>query len=353
MWSQARFRELVSGRWQGPLAGGLRGLLTLGELPYAAVVGRRNLRFDRGHRRPHRAAAPVISVGNLTVGGTGKTPLVAWLAEWFVSRGAQATIISRGYGGAKGRPNDEALELAARLPGVPHLQNPDRIAAAEQALASNPRQVLILDDAFQHRRLARDLDIVLLDALEPFGYQRLLPRGLLREPPSALGRAHVVALSRADAVDSARRAAIEARVRELAPQALWLELSHQPTSLVSSGGQRLAIDAFRGQGVAAFCGIGNPAGFRHTLAAAGLSVMDLLELPDHCAYDARTMQRLSGWLHSLPQAAAAVCTRKDLVKIRHEHLADRPLWALEIEMVISRGREELVSLLAALADAAC
>ncbi len=350
MLSEAQFRELVSGRWRGPLAGGLRGLLSLGEWPYAAVVGRRNLRFDRGSRRPHRVAATVISVGNLTVGGTGKTPLVAWLAGWFAARGVATTIISRGYGAARGRPNDEALELAARLPNVPHLQNPDRAQAAEQALAADPRQVLILDDAFQHRHLARDLDIVLLDALEPFGYERLLPRGLLREPPQALARAHVVALSRSDAVGPPRRAEIEARVRKLAPHALWLELTHRPTSLVSASGRRLALDSIRGRPIAAFCGVGNPAGFRHTLVAAGMSALELLELPDHCPYDAQTVQRLAHWLRGLPRAAAAVCTRKDLVKIPHDLLADKPLWAVEIELAIARGHDAFVRVLAGLAD---
>ena len=110
--------------------------------------------------------------------------------------------------------NDEALEIAARLPGVKQIQNPDRVAAAREALAADPQQVLVLDDAFQHRRIARDLEIVLLDALEPFGYEHLLPRGLLREPVSSLSRAHVVALSRADAVSESCRREIEARVRE-------------------------------------------------------------------------------------------------------------------------------------------
>src|SRR5206468_2244980 len=132
-------------------------------LPYGWIVHRRNARFDRGVVRAEKVPAPVISVGNLTVGGTGKSPFVAWLARWFLDHSTAVTIISRGYGSPSGKPNDEALELATRLPGVLHLQNPDRLAAARAALAVNPRQVLILDDAFQHRRLARDLDIVLLD----------------------------------------------------------------------------------------------------------------------------------------------------------------------------------------------
>ncbi len=286
-----------------------------------------------------------MSVGNLTVGGTGKTPLVCWLAEWFQRQGVAVTLISRGYGAKRGRPNDEALELAARLPGVPHLQNPDRVAAAKEALAANPRQVLLLDDAFQHRRIARDLDIVLLDALEPFGYGHLLPRGLLREPVENLSRAHVVALSRADAVDEATREAIRARVQQVAPQAVWLELAHQPTGFVNSTGSRMPLDVFAGQRIAAFCGIGNPDGFRHTLASCGLDVAGFLALPDHYAYPPAGVANLERWIGGLGDVAAVVCTGKDLVKLPRGSLGNRPLVALTISLQITVGQEQLVRLL--------
>jgi tetraacyldisaccharide 4'-kinase len=344
MLGDAQFRELVSGRWKGPIAAVLRGILLALEQPYASVVRLRNARFDRHATPVTKVAAPVISVGNLTVGGTGKSPFVAWLARWFLDRGEKVTIISRGYGSTGSRPNDEALELAARLPGVPHLQNPDRGASAKAALAADPRQILILDDAFQHRRLARDLDIVLLDALEPFGYGHLLPRGLLREPIESLARAHVVALSRSDAVDEARRSEIEALVRSHAPQATWIELVHQPTRLVSARSSATEIAALRGKPIAAFCGIGNPAGFRHSLESCGLEVAAWLELPDHCPYADRELSRLIGWLDSL-DVECAVCTRKDLVKIPHQELAGKRLLALEIELEIVRGRQELENLL--------
>jgi tetraacyldisaccharide 4'-kinase len=349
--SDVQFRELVSGRWRGPLAAGLRGALALVEGPYGWIVRRRNERFDRGAANVNRVAAPVVSVGNLTVGGTGKTPLVAWLARWFLSRQVGVTLISRGYGAHDGRPNDEALELAARLPGVPHLQNPDRAAAAREALARQPGQVLILDDAFQHRRLARDLDIVLLDALAPFGYGRLLPRGLLREPVESLARAQAIALSRSDAVPFETRRAIEIRVRELAPRAAWLELVHRPCGLVAANGDSLPLGELRGQRISAFCGIGNPAGFRHTLESSGLVVCDLLALPDHCPYEACDLARVEEWL-ARQDAEFAVCTRKDLVKIPHAALAGRKLLALEIELEIVRGQAELEMLLAPLAERA-
>lgn len=288
-----------------------------------------------------QVAAPVISVGNLTVGGTGKTPLVCWLAEWFEKRSIDVTLISRGYKSPGDTPNDEALELAARLPNVPHLQNPNRIAAAEQAIKQNPRQVLILDDAFQHRRIARDLDIVLLDALAPFGYGRLLPRGLLREPASSLARAHVIALSRSDAVDAAERERIKAEAIKHGPQALWIELVHKPTALVSNTGERTDLSALRGVRVAAFCGIGNPDGFRHTLASCGLDVAALREFPDHCSYSEAELDALEQWLYDQAPISAVVCTRKDLVKIPREWLAGLPLWAVEIGLEITVGQVEL------------
>ena len=125
---------------------------------------RRNGRYDRGQNKIARVGAPVVSVGNLTVGGTGKTPLVEWLARWFTSHGVKVAIVSRGYGSQAGKPNDEALELAHNLPDVPHLQNKDRVTAAQTAIDEKGSELVLLDDGFQHRRLYRDLDIVLLDA---------------------------------------------------------------------------------------------------------------------------------------------------------------------------------------------
>jgi tetraacyldisaccharide 4'-kinase len=348
MLSRAASLDILSGRQRGLVAACLRGGLAAAEPLYGWYVRRRNRRYDRGQLPVTRVAAPVISVGNLTVGGTGKTPLVFWLAQWFTSRGIGVTLISRGYGGDRG-PNDEALELAARLPLVPHLQNPDRVAAAQQALAKNPRQVLILDDAFQHRRIARDLDIVLLDALEPFGYRRLLPRGLLREPAEGLARAQVIGLSRADAIDAAQREEIRSEVPRHAPQAKWLELIHRPSGWINSSGQTVPLESLRDRPIVAFCGIGNPAGFRHTLASASLEVMALREYPDHHAYTQSDLAELAQWCSRHGDARAAVCTRKDLVKIPRDELGELPLWALSVEMEVSSGLAGLQSYLEELA----
>jgi tetraacyldisaccharide 4'-kinase len=341
----AWLRDVASGKAAGASSKALQLLLGGMEPIYAAFIRRKNRRFDSKMESSAQVPAPVISVGNLTVGGTGKTPLVCWLAEWFQARGAAVTLISRGYGAKRGQVNDEAMELAARLPGVAHLQNADRVAAAREALQANPRQVLILDDAFQHRRIARDLDIVLLDALAPFGYDHLLPRGLLREPVESLARAHVVALSRADAIDAASRATIRQRVRKVVPQAVWLELEHRPMALVNAIGGHQTIETLHGKAIAAFCGIGNPDGFWHTLAACGFDVSRFREFPDHFAYPSAELARLESWI-SEGNVAAAVCTRKDLVKINRETLGGRPLWALDIRMHVAVGEDELTRLLA-------
>lgn len=341
------YREIVSGQRRSLAASLARGLLAAGEPLYGYVIRRKNLQYDRGELAVTRVAAPVISVGNLTVGGTGKTPFVVWLARWFREQGAPVSLLSRGYGrratagSANSKHNDEALEIADLLPDVPQRQNPDRVAAAHEELASHGPRVLILDDAFQHRRIARDLDIVLLDALAPFGYGRLLPRGLLREPIESLARAHVVALSRSDAITAEQRAEIKATVHQHAPQAAWLELMHRPATLRDTQGNCEPIEDWRGKRVAAFAGIGNPAGFQHTLKQAGLDVAALKPLADHQAYSANVLRELAGWLQSLGPLGGVLCTHKDLVKVRTAELAGLLLRALQIEMAISTGQGQL------------
>jgi tetraacyldisaccharide 4'-kinase len=341
-WGPAAFGELVSGRRRGASAAVLRGVLRLAEIPYGAAVQLRNAAYSTGLARTHRVAVPVISIGNLTLGGTGKTPLVRWLAQWFLARGVRVALISRGYKARPGTGNDEALELAQQLPGVLHLQDPNRVRAAARAIAEHACQLLLLDDAFQHRRIARDLDVVLLDALQPFGFDHVFPRGTLREPPAGLGRAHIVALSRADAIDDDARRRIREQVRALAPNAAWLEMIHQPRGLRSAIGQSSGLDTLAGRRVAAFCGIGNPAGFRQTLHSSGCELVALREFPDHHPFAEPDLVDLGVWAKSLG-VAAILCTQKDLVKIDQTNLAGVPLWAVTIGLEIQRGGEELAT----------
>jgi len=283
---------------------------------------------------------PVVSVGNLTLGGTGKTPMVEWLARWFRRQGVRVTVISRGYGAQSGSRNDEALELEQKLPDVPHLQNPDRVAAAETAIEEFECQLILLDDAFQHRRMGRDLDIVLLDALEPLGFGHVFPRGTLREPVAGLRRADVVVLSRADMLPHAGREDIRRVVDLHAPEALFLEARHAPRTLLSSVGEEAPLDLLSGRKVAAFCGIGNPAGFRHTLRTCDYRLADFREYPDHHDYARADVESLADWAGQL-DVAAVVCTRKDLVKLGLPEIGGRRLWAVDVGIDFLTGQGDL------------
>ena len=334
------FREIVSGRRHGVAASLLRGFLRLCEFFYTAGVQWRNRRYDRDPTKAVRVGVPVVSVGNLTLGGTGKTPLVQWIAQWFRSHGVAVAVVSRGYGSASGEKNDEALELQWLLPDVPHMQNPDRVAAAREAILAFDSQLIVLDDAFQHRRIARDLDIVLLDALEPFGFEHVFPRGTLREPIEGLRRAGAVILTRADLLDEAGRAAVWRIVERHAPKAIRAEAIHAPRTLISADGKQMPLDALRGRRVAAFCGVGNPTGFRHTLEACGCKVVALQEFPDHHRYTPDDVNHLAAWMATF-DISAVVCTCKDLVKLPIEQLGSRPLWGVQIQMEFLTGQQEL------------
>jgi tetraacyldisaccharide 4'-kinase len=340
VFSATNYYDLVSGRRRGLAAAAARAALAVVEPVYAAAVQYRNRRYDRGRSEIHRVAAPVISVGNLTLGGTGKTPLVKWIARWLRKRELRVALVSRGYGAEEGSRNDEALELEHALPDVPHLLNSDRVAAAQVAIEELASQVILLDDGFQHRRLARDLDIVLLDAWEPFGFGHVFPRGTLREPVSSLRRADIVCLTRADQVDTARRSEIRDRVRQVAEAAIWCEAAHAPQNLFTAAGTVEPIERLLGERVAAFCGIGNPFAFRATLGSLGCEIAAWREFPDHHAYTAADVAELANWTaqHTVD---AVICTHKDLVKLQVETLGDRPLKALVVELSISVGQTEL------------
>ena len=337
---ESTFRAIVSGEQRGPLAALARGVLGCVEWPYTAVVEQRNRRFDNDPLAVHQAGVPVISVGNLTLGGTGKTPMVKWLARELADDGKRVVLISRGYRGAGGEQNDEAVELAQSLPGIAHVQNPDRVAAAATALAEHGAEVLLLDDAFQHRRIARDLDIVLLDATAPFGYGHVFPRGLLREPAAGLRRADVVCLTRADLIDERSREAICQQAHRLAPEALWCEATHAPAALLSNRGEQQPLAVLAGKRVAAFCGIGNPDAFRATLAGTGCEIVAWRALSDHHHYTAEDRQTIAK-LADAAKAELVVCTHKDLVKVATEEIDGRPLFAIVIEMQFKAGEHAL------------
>ncbi len=306
---------------------------------YGLAVAARNRRFDRG-LGVESAGRPVASVGNITAGGTGKTPVTAWLARLLLAEGRRPVIAMRGYKAGRGGPSDEQAEYADLLPGVAVVADPDRLSALRSFFTAHPAaDCAILDDGFQHRRVRRELDLVLIDAtVETLG-DRLLPAGRLREPPSSLRRADAVVVTRAEAVDDD----LARRIREHhgRPPLAWCR--HAWTGLrVHEGGAARAepVEWLRGRRVLTMLGVGNPLAVLRQVEAAGARVATNVPVKDHQRYGPRlleTARRLGAG------AEALVTTGKDWVKLRRE-LTRRPILpvvvpALEVE--VFEGRQPL------------
>ena len=342
------FKRLVDGSVRGPGPAAARLALAAISLPYGLAVAARNAAYDAGLLPTATAAVPVISVGNLTLGGTGKTPLVAWVARILADRGLRPAIVSRGYAARPGEQSDEAAELGVVIPGIRHVADRDRAAGSRTAVAGGA-DVVVLDDGFQHRRLRRDLDIVAVDATDPFGCGHLFPRGLLREPLRGLARGHAVVLTRASAVDAATRTAIRRGLEDACGGRLpggWMEAEHRPVGLRFADGSTSPLAMLHKRRVVAFAGIGNPAAFRRTLASAAADVAEFFPFPDHHAYSAADLERLAARV-AATRAELAVTTLKDLVKIQTMRLGDVPLAAVEIAMQPLAGGDEVAALIAA------
>jgi tetraacyldisaccharide 4'-kinase len=333
---EQHYHTLVRGDRRGLWPSLQRGALWTLSVPYHWAVGVRNGMYDRGWKQSFRAPVPVLSVGNLTLGGTGKTPCVEYLARWFRVQGRRVAILSRGYG-----RKDEALLLEQNLPDVPHLQGADRVALARIAIQELQCDLLVLDDGFQHRRLARDLDLVLIDATAPWGHGYLFPRGLLREPSASLRRADLIVLTRCDQVTPFERESLRRQIAQLAPDVPVVETTHRPDVLVNTDHAKQSLEALRCGPVAAFCGIGNPRAFRQTLQGLGATVGEFRTFPDHHAYSAADLESLRGWAGRLPPGGLVVTTQKDLVKIRASRLAGHELWALRIQLHLDQGQDVL------------
>jgi len=213
---------------------------------------------------------------------------------------------------------------------VPHLQGADRAALAATAVEELESEVLVLDDGFQHRRLRRDLDVVLADATRPLACERLFPRGMLREPVGGLRRAGVVLLTRCDVVGAEAANWQREWLRARFPDLPVYLTEHRPLELVGADGGAAPLEALSGRPVAAFCGVGNPDAFRRTLEGSGWTPVGFREFPDHHPYSRADVDDLRRWAGGLPPDAAVVTTQKDLVKVRLPEFAGRPVWAVRV-----------------------
>jgi lipopolysaccharide heptosyltransferase II/tetraacyldisaccharide 4'-kinase len=337
------FRALTEEEGASPAAPPLKALArALAPLYGLGARGRRAL-YEAGLLRVHRLPAPVISVGNLTAGGTGKTPLVIFLARQLKEQGRRPAILSRGYGGLRrgvtrvsdGRQiyakppevGDESYLLARSLPGVPVYTGSDRYAAGLAAWQDLRPDLFLLDDGFQHFRLYRDLDLVLLDAAAPFGSGRLLPAGPLREPPAVLAAAQVLILTRFEPGHQANLRAL----RERFPGQAVLTAALRPCAAKRfPGGDPGPPEALRGQRLLAFAGLARPEVFAQTLKDLGVDLAGFGRFPDHYPYrDQDRQDLLQGAAAS--GAAALVTTAKDWARLGEDWTGPLPLWVLEVE----------------------
>ena len=277
MLRQDNYKRLVCGQKCVFCAGLLWILLGSASAVYSAIIRARNILYDKGVLKSHKTGAIVISVGNITVGGTGKTPLVIWLCNKTINlklktKNYGCAILTRGYKTTQNLKlktqnyTDEPAILAESCPEAKVIVNPDRVAAAKEAVEKFGAKVLVMDDGFQHRRLARDLDIVTVDGTEPFGPTgKMLPAGLLREPVSALKRADAVVITRCDQVSETELAKLEERLRQINPDMIIARSMHNPVCVKSMDEKEMSIEQLKDKRIFAFCGIGNPDAFLNTI----------------------------------------------------------------------------------------
>ena len=310
---------------------------------YGAAVRTRARAYRRGWFHANRVPVPVISVGNLTFGGTGKTPTTIALVRDLVRRGRHPGVLTRGYGredrtpqvlvgpSPRARPElvgDEPLEMASRLPGVPIVVDSDRARGAREAMSCGA-DVLVLDDGFQHLQLARDLDLVLLDAGDPFGGGRLPPRGRLREPVTALARADAVLVTKLASGDREVLDEIRSRIDGIRTGLPVLGASLEVVQVRTPEGS-LDAGQLRACRVVLVAGVARPEGFVDVVRRTGAHVVATRWFPDHHVYDRDDLRRIAD--EAARHQAVVVTTAKDAVKMPPD-----AAWVLEVDMVPHGG----------------
>ena len=330
------------------LGGGcLRACLSIAVPAYALGNALRSAGFTTGLKRTYALGRPTVCVGNLTTGGTGKTPMVGWVVGELLKCGHRPCILLRGY-----RGGDEAQEHQQRWGEAVKVEpNPDRVAAAKLALDDDPSiTCFVLDDGFQHRRAQRDLDLVLIDATNPWGYGHLLPRGLMREPRSAIGRGDAVIVTRSDQVAPDVLTSIDQQIESLSGKPPIAHAEHAWGGLVDADDEVHDLAVLDELAVMGVVGIGNPAAFETTLAQHAGQVLHCEALPDHHGYTRKPLLKLLD-LAETAGAQAIVTTEKDWVKwaslLEDEQVA-LPIYRAALAMRFRDGGDDLAGLLAVL-----
>lgn len=368
---QVYLYRLVHGEKHGLLAAMILGMLRLMSFIYGLGVQCTLAMYRWGILHRYKLPCKVISLGNITVGGTGKTPTAQRLAAFIRDMGYRVVILNRGYRAdwkgqvgvvSDGRKiymtvteaGDEAYLLAKSLPGVPVVIGRNRSVTGDYAVRHLNAEVIILDDAYQHWQLERDLDIVLIDTINVFGNNFLLPRGTLREPLTNLDRAHAFLLTKVDQSTDIARDAIRETVRKYNAEALVIESTHTPRCYIEIEEwykgvrpETVSLDKVKGRSVLPFSAIGNPSSFEQTITDLHVNIVDAVRYPDHHDYTMAEMQSIMQKAVDCG-AEALVTTDKDAVKIPSEFIhSERPLpvYVLSIEVRFHEGYEELMDMI--------
>lgn len=329
--------RVISDQERGLFAGVLKVFLRMFSFFYEKILKLKDILFPI---KSVGLGRPVISVGNITWGGTGKTPFVSMLVQYLRSKGRKPAVLIRGYSTGPSGVSDEAEMLKTELDGIPVGVGADRVRSAQNILSSQDVDVFILDDGFQHRQVKRDLDIVLLDATNPFGNGQLIPRGILREPLTALTRGQIIVLSKVNLADR-DLTQIEGKVRELNPAALILRSTQMPEAVVNFvSEEEFPLSILTGQKLVAFCAIGNPAGFEAMLKGLGVEVVKFIAFPDHHEYNAEDVKRLFAFADN--NKCSLITTAKDEVKLREfqDMFSAEPCWVLKIKTKVETRSHE-------------
>lgn len=357
--------QLSHGEDNGPIDWLLLSILRVFSVLYELGVRVKLNLYETGLFPRTKLNCCVISIGNITVGGTGKTPTAQKVAVMIQKMGYRVVILNRGYRShwqenigvvSDGKKiymtayeaGDEAYLMAKTLPGIPVVIGKERAVTGKFAVENLQAEVIILDDGYQHWQLDRDLDVVLVDTLNMFGNGSILPRGTLREPLSNLKRAGLFLLTKCDQSSSISRATLCDTLHDYAPNAPVIESMHKPCNFVEIADwykndttNSLPLDALKGQSVMAFSAIGNPASFEQTLTTEGLKIEEAIRYPDHHDYGMVEMQYIMDRAVN-KGVKALVTTGKDAVKIPTEFIylkREVPLYVLNMEIQITSGKE--------------
>ncbi len=333
--------NLATDRYNGLISSLMKSFLFILSLIYGLAI--RLLMFFYGIR-PFRPACKVVSVGNITLGGTGKTPLVRYLVRWLKGRGHRVAIITRGY-----LNSDEPRMLQEDLTDVPVIVDADRARAIKRAISEYAVDTVVLDDGLQQWRIKKDLDIVTVDSLNPFGNKQMIPRGILRQPLSSLKTAEVFVLTKTDRNPELNR--LENFLKQINPGAVIAESVHSPAGFyeLDKKGTVLNSSTLEGKTVALVCGIADPASFAHSLKALSMTIGLALEFSDHYDYSLKDLEDI---IDAARQKGidTIVTTEKDAVKLCKLQIANSKLqiFVLRVELQITKNEEGFLERLSGL-----